>query len=303
VAVVTPVIESRALNTRAGRRVLVKPETLQPVGAFKIRGAYNRIVQLSDEERRRGVVAVSSGNHAQGVALAARMLGAPAIIVMPSDAPAVKAEATRAYGAETRPYDRWTENRDVIAGAIAAERGMTLVHAFDDPHVIAGQGTTGLELIHQAEALEVVMTPVGGGGLISGTALAVRALTPATRVVGAEPEGFDDARRSLETGELARNDPAARSICDALLAPSLGRYTFPLVRQLVDEIVAVSDAEVAEAMRYAFSTLKLVVEPGGAAALAALLAGRVAGAGPVGLVLSGGNVDPALFGKVLAGEI
>ncbi|MES2723863.1 MAG: threonine/serine dehydratase [Pseudomonadota bacterium] len=306
-AVETPLIESPALNDRLGRRVLIKPETLQRVGAFKFRGAYNRLAQLDDAQRKAGVVAFSSGNHAQGVALAARMLGVPALIVMPADAPSVKVEATRGYGAEVRLYDRLTEDRVAIAAEIAAQRGAVLVPAFDDLHIIAGQGTLGLELVNQAEALgvgfDVVVSPVGGGGLMAGVSTAVKALSPNTALVGVEPEGFDDTLRSLQAGARKTLRPTTRSLCDALESPAPGELTFPILQQTVADIAVVSDAEVAAAMRYAFATLKLVVEPGGAVGLAALLSGKVKawGDGTTGLVLSGGNVDPALFAEILAG--
>ncbi len=306
-AVETPLIESPALNDRLGRRVLIKPETLQRVGAFKFRGAYNRLVQLDAAQRQAGVVAFSSGNHAQGVALAARLLGVPALIVMPADAPVVKVEATRGYGAEVRLYDRLTEDRVAIAAEIAAQRGSVVVPAFDDPDIIAGQGTVGLELMTQATALEVkfdvVVAPVGGGGLMAGISTAVKALSPDTALVGVEPAGFDDTLRSLRAGSRQTLKPAARSLCDALESPAPGELTFPILQQTVADIAVVSDAEVADAMRYAFSTLKLVVEPGGAVGLAALLAGKVKawGNGATGLVLSGGNVDPALFAEIVGG--
>jgi threonine dehydratase len=306
-AVETPLIESPALNDRLGARVLVKSETLQRVGAFKFRGAYNRLVQLTADQRRAGVVAFSSGNHAQGVALAARLLGAPALIVMPSDAPAVKVEATRAYGADIRFYDRLTEDRIAIAKAIADERGAVVVPAFDDPHVIAGQGTVGLELVRQVRdaggELDLMLCPVGGGGLIGGSSVAVKALSPRTEVWGVEPEDFDDSLRSLAAGQRVAIQPKGRSLCDALESPAPGELTFPLMRQNLAGIVTVSDAEVAEAMRYAFSVLKLVVEPGGAVGLAALMAGKLAARGTVGLILSGGNVDPDLFDRVLRKQI
>ncbi|HEX2816542.1 MAG TPA: threonine/serine dehydratase [Phenylobacterium sp.] len=308
-AVKTPLIESPALNERLGLRVLIKPETLQRVGAFKFRGAYNRLVQLTADERTRGVVAFSSGNHAQGVALAAKLLGMPALIVMPSDAPAMKVANTRGYGAEIRLYDRLTDNREAIAAAISAERGAVVVPAFDDPHIIAGQGTVGLELVRQAEALgatlDVAITPVGGGGLMAGVSTAVKALSPRTAMVGVEPEAFDDTRQSLQAGHRIVTRPTTRSLCDALESPAPGELTFPVLQKTVADIALVSDAEVAEAMRYAFSTLKLVVEPGGSVGLAALLAGKVKldGGKTVGLVLSGGNVDPELFSRVIRGEI
>lgn len=306
-AIETPLIESPALNDRLGRRVLIKPETLQRVGAFKFRGAYNRLVQLDAEERRAGVVAFSSGNHAQGVALAARLLGIPALIVMPADAPAVKVEATRGYGAEIRLYDRLTEDRVAIAAEIASQRGSVVVPAFDDLDIIAGQGTVGLELVSQAKArgvtFDVVVSPVGGGGLMAGLSTAVKALSPSTALVGVEPEGFDDTLRSLKAGSRQTLTPTTRSLCDALETPAAGELTFPILQRNVADIAVVSDAEVADAMRYAFATLKLVVEPGGCVGLAALLAGKVRrwGDGTTGLVLSGGNVDTALFAEILAG--
>jgi threonine dehydratase len=307
-AVETPLIESPALNARLGGRILLKPETLQRAGAFKFRGAYNRLSQLSADERRRGVVAFSSGNHAQGVALAAQLIGCPALIVMPSDSPAVKVAGTKGFGAEIRFYDRFTEDRVAIADEIAAQRGCVVVPSYDDPHIIAGQGTLGLEIVAQAKALGVtldrVLSPVGGGGLIAGTSTAVKGLSPSTAVWGAEPAGFDDTRRSLESGRRETIDPDARSICDALLTPIPGELTWPINSRNLSGVAAVTDAEVAEAMRYAFSVLKLVVEPGGCVALAAALAGKIEVAEQsCAIVLSGGNVDPALFASVLAGEI
>jgi threonine dehydratase len=308
-AVVTPLIESPALSERIGARVLVKPETLQRVGAFKFRGAYNRLAQLTPDERGRGVVAFSSGNHAQGVALAAKLLDVPAVVVMPSDAPAIKVQATRDYGAQVKLYDRLTESREAIARAIAAETGAVVVPSFDDPAIIAGQGTVGLELLRQAEAigvkLDVVLAPISGGGLISGISLALEALSPATAIWGVEPAQFDDTRRSLEAGHRVTLKPQGRSLCDALESPAPGELTFPIMQRNLAGAVGVSDAEVAEAMRYAFQTLKLVVEPGGSVGLAALLTGKVKppAGGAVGLVLSGGNVDPDLFAQAIRGEI
>jgi threonine dehydratase len=307
-AVETPLIESPALNDRLGGRIFLKPETLQRAGAFKFRGAYNRLSQLSTDERARGVVAFSSGNHAQGVALAAKLLGVPALIVMPSDSPTVKVEGTRSFGADIRFYDRFTEDRVAIADQIAAERGCVVVPSYDDPHVIAGQGTVGLEVVAQAAALgarlDSLICCVGGGGLIAGTSTAVKALSPTTEVWGVEPAGFDETRRSLASGRRETIDKDARSICDALLTPIPGDLTWPINRKNLAGAVAVSDAEVAEAMRYAFSTLKLVVEPGGCVALTAALTGKIEVAGKtVAIVLSGGNVDPALFAQVLSGQI
>ena len=308
-ALETPLIESPALNERAGVRVLLKAETLQRVGAFKFRGAFNRLVQLSADERARGVVAFSSGNHAQGVALAARLLGIPALIVMPSDAPKVKVVATQGYGAEVRFYDRLTDSREAIAAEIARERGSIVVPAFDDPHIIAGQGTVGLEMVAQAKAagaaLDLVAAPISGGGLLAGLATAIKGLSPQTAMVGVEPEGFDDTLKSLQAGERQVFKPTGRSLCDSLESPFPGELTFQIMQKTVADVAVVSDREITEAMRYAFSTLKLVVEPGGVAALAALLAGKidVAGKGAVGLILSGGNVDPEQFAQVLRGEL
>jgi threonine dehydratase len=304
----TPLIESPALNARLGGRIFLKPETLQRAGAFKFRGAYNRLSQLTAEERRRGVVAFSSGNHAQGVALAAQIVGCPALIVMPGDSPRVKVDGTRGFGAEIHFYDRFTEDRVVIADQIAAERGSVVVPSYDDPHIIAGQGTVGLEIVAQAAAVGVTLDRliccVGGGGLIAGTSTAVKALSPETQVWGVEPTGFDDTRRSLLSGRREAIDPDARSICDALLTPTPGALTWPINQRNLSGVVAVTDAEVAEAMRYAFSVLKLVVEPGGCVALAAALAGKIAmSEQSCAIVLSGGNVDPALFARILDGEI
>jgi threonine dehydratase len=307
-AVETPLVESPALNEHLGARVLLKLETLQRVGAFKFRGAYNRLAQLSPEERERGVVAFSSGNHAQGVALAARLLGMPALIVMPSDAPAVKVAATRGYGAEIKLYDRLRESREAIAAQIAADRGAVVVPAFDDPHIVAGQGTAGLEMVAQAKALgatfDLVLAPVSGGGLLAGVSEVVKALSPAAEVWGVEPAAFDDLAQSLKAGERVTIKPAGRSLCDALESPAPGVITFPMLKRNLAGAVGITDAEVTDAMRYAFSTLKLVLEPGGSVGLAALLTGKVPAKGKtVGLVLSGGNVDPDLFARVIRGEI
>lgn len=307
-AVKTPLIENPALNDRLGARVLLKPETLQHAGAFKFRGAMNKISQLSADERARGVVACSSGNHAQGVALVARMLGAPAVIVMPADAPAMKVANTRGYGAEVIHYDRYAEDRDAITRSIAQTRGMTIVWPFDDVDIVAGQGTVGLELVGQARdigaTLDVALAPAGGGGLAAGVSTAVKHLTPGARVYGVEPAAFDDTARSMASGRRETVDPAARSICDALQTPSPGEITLAINRRTLDGVLTVTDAQVAEAIRYAYATLKLVVEPGGIVGLAALLAGELDVSGQtVGVVLSGGNIDPGLFGRILAGEL
>jgi threonine dehydratase len=301
----TPLLAVTPLDEAVGGRLLFKAECLQRTGSFKLRGAYNRLVQLDAGQRRAGVVAFSSGNHAQGVAAAARMLGMPATIVMPADAPAIKLANTRALGAEVVLYDRFTEDREAIARRLVGERGATLVPAYDDPHVVAGQGTAGLELMQQAAELglrpDQVLVPTSGGGLTAGTAIAVRTLAPAAAVYGVEPEAFDDTRRSLAAGTLLRNPPEARSICDALQSSPPGTLTFAINRELLAGILTVSDAEAETAMARAFRDLKLVVEPGGAVAFAAALAGKVPLAGrTTAIVLSGGNVDAATFAAALA---
>ncbi len=304
-AVLTPLLESPLLNARLGGRLLVKAETLQRTGSFKFRGAYNTLAQLDAAQRRGGVVAYSSGNHAQGVAAAAQLLGMPAVIVMPADAPAIKVANTSGYGAEVVLYDRYRESREEIGRRIAAERDAVLVAPFDDPRVIAGQGTAGLEIAAQARALgarlDAVIIPCSGGGLAAGSALALAAECPGVAVYAAEPEGFDDTRRSLAAGERVANDPGARSICDALLVAMPGELTFPINRRLLAGGFAVSDDEVFAAMATAFGELKLVVEPGGAAALAAALSGKIdVKRRNVAVIASGGNVDPATFARALA---
>jgi threonine dehydratase len=303
-AVRTPLLENTRLNERCGRRVLLKFEGAQHTGSFKFRGAYNRLARLDDAERAAGVVAWSSGNHAQGVAAAARMLDMPATIVMPADAPAIKIANTRALGAEVVPYDRLTESREEIATELARTRGATLVPSFDDPFIIAGQGTAGLEIVDQAaEAgaeIAQLLVCCGGGGLTAGIATAVKARAAHVDIHTVEPAGFDDTARSLRSGLPETVAPDARSICDALLAPSPGTLTFPINRALVTSGLAVTDDQVRAAMRFAFSTLKLVVEPGGAVALAALLAGLVPPRdGAVVVLLSGSNVDPADYAAIL----
>jgi threonine dehydratase len=303
-AVITPLIRSDALDAAAGGRVFVKAEGLQRTGSFKFRGAYNRISRLDEDERRRGVVAFSSGNHAQGVAAAAGLMGAPATIVMPSDAPRAKVEGTRALGGQVVFYDRWTQSREAMAAEIAAERGAVVVPAFDDFHVIAGQGATGLEAAGQLEALgetaEVLLSPVGGGGLIAGIGLAFGELSPNTRLYAVEPDAFNDHALSLAAGHPVTVRPSAPSLLDALMAPSPGDLTFALNRDRLAGALAVSDAEALAAMAFAFRHLKLVLEPGGAAALAAILAGKLQLRGRTALVIaSGGNVDAAVYGRAL----
>lgn len=307
-AVRTPLIESPALNERLGGRVLMKAETMQVAGAFKFRGAWNRISRLSPEELERGVVAYSSGNHAQAVAAAARRMGTSAIIVMPADSPKVKVEGVLAFGGEVRTYDRYTESREAIGEEIAATRGSVLVRPFDDPFVIEGQGTVGLEIMEQAKAagagpLDQMLCGASGGGLIAGINLSMAALSPDTPVIGVEPEAYNDTLLSLAAGERLTHAPVTRpSICDALMTDRPGELTFPINRRL-DHVVTVSDAEVAEAVAYAFRALKLVVEPGGAVSLAALLSGKVeAKDRTTAIVLSGGNIDPALFADIINGR-
>ncbi len=300
----TPVLENRDLNARLGGRVLFKPEMLQVTGSFKFRGASNFLARMTPEARSCGVVAFSSGNHAQGVAAAASLHDAPAVIVMPEDAPAVKREGTAAWQAEIVSYDREHEDREAIGRRIAADRGLTLVRPFDDPWIIAGQGTLGLELAEDADSpLDAVLIPCGGGGLAAGVGLAIRDRHPDADIVIVEPAGFDDAGRSLRDGRLARNETERGSICDALLSRSLGEHTLRALQQTRAQAVSVSDDEVREAMRQVFRHLKLVVEPGGAVALAALLAGRYPLEGrTVGVVLSGGNVDPGQYAAILDGR-
>ena len=302
----TPLLESRALNMRIGGRVFLKAETLQETGSFKLRGAFYRLMQLDESQRRAGVVAFSSGNHAQGVARAAQAVGLPAAIVMPSDAPALKVARTREYGAEVIFYDRATESREEIAARLAAERGAVVVPSFDDPHIVAGQGTAGLEAAEDLAALGIVpdlfISNCGGGGLASGCTLALREAFPAVQVVLAEPEHYDDAGRSLLAGERLPIDGYAPTLCDALQTPMLGACTFPILHAAGARGVAVTDAEVMQAVAFAFQELKLVVEPGGAAALAAVLADKLDLAGKCAvLTLSGGNVDDATFARCLSG--
>lgn len=303
----TPIIENPFLNAMAGGRVLLKLETLQLGGSFKVRGAFNRLLQLSDEQKQAGVVAWSSGNHALAVALAARKVGTRATIVMPHDAPAVKIFATRAQGAEVVFYHRITEDREAMAHAIAKERSALIVPSFDDPHIIAGQGTCGLEIAEQATALglsiDQALVCCSGGGLAAGTAIALKHYMPNCALYTVEPEGYDDMARSLSTGAMEEADKRHESICDALLSPRPGELTLPILRHYAAGGLVVSDAEVREAMRFCFSMLKLVVEPGGVAALAALLARRLPTQGKTtAIVLSGGNVNPEFFGKVVGGR-
>jgi len=296
----TPVVTSRTFDQIAGCQVFFKCENLQRAGAFKFRGAYNTLSQLTPEQRQRGVVAFSSGNHAQGLALAAKVLRIPATVVMPSDAPQIKVEATRGYGAEIVLYDRLTGDREAIARQLAAERALTVVPPFDHPHIIAGQGTAALELFQDVPDLDVLVTPVGGGGLISGCATAAKAMRPGARVVGVETEPANDAWQSMRTGQRVTIAPPD-TIADGIRTTSLGVITFEIMRKLVDEIVLVADADVIEAMRFMLLRMKLLAEPTGAVPAAALMAHKVGGVTGkrVGVIVSGGNADPAMLLKIV----
>ena len=305
VAIRTPLINSPVLDALLGARVFLKAETLQRTGSFKFRGAYNKISSIPPEKRAGGVVAYSSGNHAQGVAHAAQLCNLPAVIVMPSDAPKAKRERTAALGAEVVLYDRDTEDRAAIARGIAATRGAILVPPFDDPMIIAGQGTAGREICEDLEKLglkpDVAIVGASGGGLIAGIALAMKARVPAMKFYSAEPAGFDDTLRSFKSGQREVNPRMSGTICDALMTSTPGVITFEINKRLVGEGVAATDAEVGRAVAFAFRELKLVVEPGGAIGLAALLAGKLDVRGKVVAgVLSGGNVDAELFQRLIA---
>ncbi|PZR00072.1 MAG: threonine ammonia-lyase [Cereibacter sphaeroides] len=300
----TPLLSSPFLDEIAGRRVFVKAECLQRTGSFKFRGAWSAVSAIQPEVRKKGVIAFSSGNHAQGVAYAASLHGVPSVIVMPSDAPAIKIANTRAYGAEVVLYDRATEDREAIGQRFASERGLTLIKPFDDPQVIAGQGTAGLEIAEQAREAGVgkadVLVCCGGGGLTSGVALALAARAPGLRVRPAEPQGFDDVARSLASGKIEQNARALGSICDAIVTPSPGQITFPILQRLCGPGLAVSDEEALRAMALAFQHLKIVLEPGGAVSLAAaLFRPDDLADGDVIALASGGNVDPAIFAEAL----
>ena len=304
----TPLLSSPFLDEIAGRPLYLKAEVLQHTGSFKFRGGWSALSALTEATRARGVIAFSSGNHAQGVARAAQILGATAVILMPADAPALKIANTRAMGAEVVLYDRaGSEDREAIGEALRAARGLTLIRPFDEPLVIAGQGTCGLEIAEQAAAQGVteatVLTCCGGGGLTSGIALALAARAPGMRVRPVEPEGFDDAARSLAAGRILANQGPEQGFCDAVLTRAPGRITFPILQAHCGPGLVVTDAEVRSAMRHAATRLKLVVEPGGAIALAAaLFHGSALAPGPVIATLSGGNADPALFARILAGQ-
>ena len=303
-AVRTPLIENENLNEIVGGRVLLKAEVLQHYGSFKFRGAYNLVSQLTEEERRKGILAWSSGNHAQGVALAARMCGAHATIIMPADAPAIKTNNVKALGADIISYDRYSEDREAIAERIIAEKGMVLAPSFDHPHIIEGQGTAALETFEEAAArglsLDAFIVCCGGGGLTAGCATILEDVSPRTDVWIAEPEGFDETWASIRDGVRHRADVSQRTICDAIASPSPGRLTLPIMERLVRGGLTVTEEDVRRAMVFAWRELKLVVEPGGAAALAGLLSGKFDAKGKTtALTLSGGNVDAPLFAAIL----
>jgi threonine dehydratase len=305
VALRTPLISSPVLDAETGARVFLKAETLQRTGSFKFRGAYNKLSSIPPERKAGGVVAFSSGNHAQGVAHAAKLLGMPSVIVMPSDAPRPKRERTAAFGGEVVLYNRDTEDREGIARAIAEKRGATLVPPFDDPFIIAGQGTAGREIVEdlalQGLKPDVVVIGASGGGLAAGISLAIKARVPDATIYTAEPEGFDDTARSFRSGKRESNARMSGTICDALMTSIPGKITFQINRELIGQGITASDEEVGRAVAFAFRELKLVVEPGGAIGLAALLAGRLDVKGKVVVgVLSGGNIDPELFHRLVA---
>jgi len=304
-AILTPLMSSPFLDEIAGRKVLIKPECLQRTGSFKFRGGWSAVSALEPEVRKRGVIAFSSGNHAQGVALAASLHDVPAVIIMPRDAPAIKIENTKAYGAEVVLYDRANEDRDAIGAKLSEERGLTLIRPFDEPLVIAGQGTVGLEIAEQAQEAGIekaeVLVCCGGGGLTSGVALALEAKAPGFKVRTVEPEHFDDVARSLASGKIERNAALSGSICDAIITPQPGNITFPILKRLCGAGIAVTEEEALRAMVLAFQRLKIVVEPGGAVALAAaLFHGKELETDTVIAVASGGNVDNAIMADALS---
>jgi len=294
----TPVMTSRTLNQLAGSEIFLKCENFQRIGAFKFRGAYNAISRLSDDEKSRGVITFSSGNHAQAVALVGQLLEVETTVVMPEDAPQIKRAATEAYGARVIDYDAHEKTREEIAGVLQKEHGYTMIPPYDHPDVIAGQGTAALELIEELDSLDMLLVPCGGGGLLSGSALAAKGLQPMCRVIGIEPELADDAVRSFRTGKLhtVKNPP---TIADGTRTPSLGKFTFPLVRKYVDDMQTVTEKAIIEAVQFMFYRMKLVVEPSGALGVAALVSGKVAARGRVGVIISGGNIDGTTMRKVL----
>jgi threonine dehydratase len=297
----TPVITSRTLDGLLGAHVHLKVEAFQRGGAFKFRGAYNAVSSLAADALAQGVCTASSGNHAQALALAAELCRTRAVILMPSDAPAVKRAATEGYGAQVIPFDRYADDREQLVRELAAERGLTLVHPYDNPRVMAGQGTVALELLEQVNGtLDALVVPVGGGGLIAGNAVPVKALSPQTRVIGVEPAASDDVARSLASGRR-EHVPVGHTIADGQQTPAPGELTWPVIQKHVDEVVTVSDAQIVDAMRMLFERCKVVAEPSGACALAAMLAGIVRVEGMrVGVVVSGGNIGVRAFGELMA---
>ncbi len=297
----TPVATSNTANTRTGAQLFFKCENLQRMGAFKFRGAYNALSQFTPEQRRAGVVAFSSGNHAQAIALSARLLGIPATILMPIDAPQMKIDATRGYGAEVQLFDRYKEDREAIGRKLADERGMTLIPPFDHPHVMAGQGTAARELIDEVGALDVLLVCVGGGGLISGCAVAAKHALPQCRVIGVEPEAGNDVQQSFRRGEIVHID-VPRTIADGAQTQAPGRFTFPVVQALVDDVLTVTDQQLVSTMRFFAERMKMVVEPTGCLAAAAVLEGALDVRGKrVGVILSGGNIDVTRYAALLSG--
>jgi threonine dehydratase len=295
----TPVATSRTANEITGAQLFLKCENLQRMGAFKFRGAYNALAQFSPAQRDKGVIAYSSGNHAQAIALSARLIGMPALIVMPQDAPPLKIAATRGYGAEVVLYDRYTQDREALGAQLAAERGMTLIPPYDHPHVMAGQGTAALELLHDAGGLDVLLVCVGGGGLISGCAVAVKHLVPDCRVIGVEPEAGNDVQQSLHRGEIVHID-VPKTIADGAQTQHAGQLTFPVIQALVADVLTVSDAQLVRTMRFFMERMKLVVEPTGCLAAAAALEGVIDLRGKrVGVILSGGNIDAMRYAQLL----
>ncbi len=300
IAIRTPVMTSRTADAMTGASLFFKCENLQRMGAFKFRGAYNAIASLPEATRQRGVIAFSSGNHAQGMALAGQLLGVPVTILMPKDAPVAKIEATRGYGAEVILFDRYSQDREALGRQVAAERGASLIPPFDHPDVIAGQGTAALELIEETGPLDLLLVCLGGGGLISGCALAAHALSPGVKVIGVEPEAGNDGQQSLRAGRIIKIE-VPKTIADGAQTPALGQITFPLIQRDVADIVTVSDAELVAAMRFFAERMKLVVEPTGCLAAAAAFAAKTPVKGlRVGVIISGGNTDLASFCRLLA---
>ena len=296
----TPVLASAQANAASGASLHFKAENLQRVGAFKFRGAYHAIAELTAAQRAQGIIAVSSGNHAQGIALAAKLLGSNALVVMPTDAPPGKVAATRGYGAEVMLVDRYSVDRDVVAAELARQRGLALIHPFDNCHIMAGQGTVAKEMIEDAGPFDVMLVPLGGGGLLSGCAVAARALNPECRIIGVEPEAGNDGQRSFRAGMIVRID-TPKTIADGAQTQKLGIHTFAVIKSLVDDIITVSDADLVAAMSFFASRMKILVEPTGCLAAAAVFSGKLAVRGQrVGIVLSGGNVDLARMAALIA---